>query len=136
MTLRLAIARLQQIRMTVFAPHYLAAHDRLTDADQTALINAIMERQEDTRRLDWLDANLDELVVHRDLTKGVTHELTFCSPESGCPVEKSARTLRDLVDNCMGEVDQPSDLGIPGEVCTCALENPSMLCPKHPGGVA
>ncbi len=27
--------------------------------------------------------------------------------------------------------DQPSDLGIPGEPCTCGLENPAMVCPKH-----
>ena len=90
--------KLQQIRLTVFSHEYLAAHDRFTDADQTALITAILERSEDTLRVDWLEANCDEIFVTRDVTAGITHRLTFCAPDTGCCVEKAARTLRDVVD--------------------------------------
>jgi hypothetical protein len=90
--------KLQQIRMTVFSPEYLATHDKFTEADQTALITAILERSEDTLRMDWLDTNCDEIFVTRDVTAGTTHRLTFCALETGCCVEKSGKTLRDVVD--------------------------------------
>ncbi len=65
------------------------------------LADMILRMLDDTQRIDWLQENIDEIFVTRDLAAGVTFRLTYCSKESGCQVEAVGSELRKLLTDAM-----------------------------------
>lgn len=55
----------------------------------------------DTKIVTWLEQNLDELVINRDVTKGVTVYLSFCSSKSGCQVEFNDISIRKVIEKAI-----------------------------------
>ena len=58
----------------------------------------LAEARKDTERLDWLESDLDNLEVLRDRTRGITVNLDYCARQSGCPVDESGGSIREVVD--------------------------------------
>ena len=52
----------------------------------------------DTDRVDWMEANVDDLSVTRDLTAGARFRVAYCARASGCPVAAVGDSLRVAVD--------------------------------------
>jgi len=61
--------------------------------------------EEKAKAMDWLESHLDDLSIRRDLSKGTTVELSFCSRKSTCPVDITSSTILGAVKTAwrMGE---------------------------------
>jgi len=67
-------------------------------AERDRALSELAQVKKDTKRLDWVEENLDDVTVTRDLSAGVHWEITYCSTESGCQIEKRRTSFREAID--------------------------------------
>jgi hypothetical protein len=52
----------------------------------------------DTEIVNWLEGNLDDLTVLRNVSARKRVQLSFCHPATGCLVEIKGKTIREAVE--------------------------------------